>query len=122
MTKDELNKIQKSAASGEGPWRSWPERMALKTVLKRLAQVLPTSTDDDLRKAVAYDSLSEAGKLRFKEGEIIEGETVEVRQEAVEAIHAAETTEELDHILSNLPVDERKKAASLAQARLEELA
>lgn len=123
MTRDELNKVQKvaKAASTDAPWATWPERMALKTVLKRLAQVLPTSTDDDLRKAVAYDNLSEAGKLRFKEGEIIEGEVVEVSQTTVDAINTAGTREELNNILQGLGVEERKKAAPMVAARIKEL-
>lgn len=125
MTRDELNKIQKTAkaSSGDSPWQQWPERMALKTVLKRLTQVLPTSTDDDLRKAVAYDNLSEAGKLHMdkESGDIIEGEVIEVPQAAIEAINSATTKEEVSEVLQGLPVAERKKAAPIASARLKEL-
>lgn len=123
MTKDELNKIQRSvkAQSGDAPWATWPERMALKTVLKRLAQVLPTETDDKLRKAVAYDSLSEAGKLRFKEGEIVEGEVVEVSQATIDAIILADSKEQISEILQGLSVDERKKVATVASNRMKEL-
>lgn len=126
MTRDELDKVQRTvkAQSTDTPWKQWPERMALKTVLKRLTQLLPTSTEDDLRKAVAYDNLSEGGKMRFDKnsGEIIEGEIVEVRQGAIDDIHAANTKEEIQEILQSLPVDERKKAAPLANKRIKELA
>jgi recombination protein RecT len=124
MTREELDKVQRSAKaqSTDSPWRTWPERMALKTVLKRLAQLLPTATDDDLRRAVAYDSLSEAGKLRFKEGEIIEGEVVEVSQATLDAIGQAQSKDEVEEILHGLPIEERKKAAGSASRRIKELA
>lgn len=126
MTRDEINKVQgvAKASSTDSPWKQWPERMALKTVLKRLTQLLPMSTDDALRKAVAYDNLSEAGKLRLdhESGEVIEGEVVEVRQSAIDAIHAAQSREEVNEVLQGLPVDERKKAATIASQRIKELA
>lgn len=78
MTRKEIDKIQNSskAKSTDSPWQTWPERMARKTVLKRLIGDLPTSAED-LQKAVALDSLSEAGKLQFKDGEFIEGQVVD---------------------------------------------
>lgn len=74
MTRKELDKIQATVKSSgtDTPWKQWPERQAIKTVLKRLCQVLPQSSE--MQKAVAYDSLAEVGKLRMRDGEIIEGE------------------------------------------------
>ena len=40
--------------------------MVKKTALKRLTKILPQSSDQDLiQRAVAYDSLSQAGKLKL---------------------------------------------------------
>lgn len=77
MTRKELDKIQKTvkSKSTDAPWQQWPERQAIKTVLKRLTQVLPSNTE--LQTAIAYDSAAEAGKLKMKDGRIIEGEVIE---------------------------------------------
>jgi recombination protein RecT len=77
MTRNELDKIQSTvkSSSTDSPWKMWPERQAIKTVLKRLAQVLPSSAE--LQTAVAYDSSAEAGKLKFKNGNFIEGEVLD---------------------------------------------
>jgi recombination protein RecT len=125
MSRGEIDKIQRTVKtqSTDTPWKAWPERMAIKTVIKRLTQILPKSNDDSLARAVAYDNLSESGKLRFdrESGEIIEGELVEVRQSAIDAIQAATTKEEIAEVLADLPVEERKKAAALANKRIKEL-
>lgn len=82
MTRKELDKIQRTVKSSgaDTPWKQWPERQAIKTVLKRLTQVLPASSE--MQKAVAYDSMAEVGKLRMREGEIIEGEVSSVKASA----------------------------------------
>lgn len=80
MSRKELDKIQATvkSSSTDTPWKQWPERQAIKTVLKRFAQILPSSTtDESLQKAVAMDSLAEAGRLRMDaSGNIIEGQVI----------------------------------------------
>ncbi len=77
MTRKELDKIQESAKakSTDSPWTKWPEMMARKTIVKRGVKLLPTSGEDNrLAFATAFDSWAEAGKLKFEQGQIIEGE------------------------------------------------
>jgi recombination protein RecT len=123
MGRKELDKIQNSAKaqSSDAPWKTWPERMALKTVIKRLTNLLPK--DDVLAKAVAMDSLAEAGKLRLdKQGNVIEGEVVsELPNQIVEAINKAESSQELQNILDELTPAEKKHAQPLVEKRFEEL-
>jgi recombination protein RecT len=46
MTMADIEKIKKSSRSaGSGPWVSWFDQMAKKSVLRRLAKRLPSSTD-----------------------------------------------------------------------------
>jgi recombination protein RecT len=57
MTWKQVMKVKGASASGDkGPWGAWPEEMARKTVIRRLAKRLPLSTDRDgdarLRQAV----------------------------------------------------------------------
>lgn len=77
MSKTELDKVQSTvkAQSTDTPWKQWPERMARKTVLKRLTTDLPSSAED-LQRAATLDSMSEAGKLAYKDGEFLDGELV----------------------------------------------
>lgn len=77
MTRKELDKVRNSskAKSTDAPWTTWPEAMAKKTVIKRAAKMLPSSTADNrLMLAAQFDSWSEAGRLDFKNGQLIEGE------------------------------------------------
>lgn len=126
MTRAELDKIQKTvkSSSTDSPWKAWPERQAIKTVLKRLTQLLPSSTDDALQRAVQLDSLAEAGKLKMdRSGNIIEGELVdEVSQKTKSEIAAAANRTELMAILSALPIKLRKAATGLVNERIAEIA
>lgn len=125
MTRKELDKIQKivKSKSTDTPWQQWPERQSIKTVLKRLTQLLPSSADDLLQKAVRMDSLAEGGKLKVDtSGNIIEGEVVdEVSQKTRGDIAAATTREELTSILGALPVKSRKAATAIVNERLKEI-
>lgn len=48
MNMQQINKVRAvSRASSKGPWVDWPEEMAKKTVLRRLAKMLPSSADID---------------------------------------------------------------------------
>lgn len=51
MSMKDIEKVRaasKSANKSGGPWSVWPDRMALKSVLRRLAKRLPSSTDIDM--------------------------------------------------------------------------
>ena len=80
MTRKELDKVQlgAKAKSTDAPWATWPEAMAKKTVVKRITKLLPTdNTDKRLQYAEAMDSWAQVGRMKFKDGEIIEGEVVD---------------------------------------------
>ena len=103
MTRKQLDKIQQSAkaSSTDAPWAKWATEMARKTVVKRGIKLLPSSGKDSrLQFATALDSWSEAGKLKFSNGEFIEGEgidEVEVAAERKARIQAAvDKRKELD--------------------------
>jgi len=121
MTRKELDKIKNSAKakSTDGPWNQWPERQAIKTVIKRLTQFLPK--DDVLAKAVAMDSLAEAGKLNLdKSGNVIEGEEV-LPKYVTDKIANAKDYDELQQVLDDLNPNEKKLAQPAIDKRLEEL-
>lgn len=74
MSLSEIRKIRESAKakSTDSPWNMWWEAMAKKTVVKRLLTYLPKSSKDNrLTRAVAYDSWAEAGKLAYKNDELV---------------------------------------------------
>lgn len=43
MNIDELNKIKQSSKSAKGPWKTWPEEMMRKSVVKRASKYWPKS-------------------------------------------------------------------------------
>jgi len=48
MNMEQINKIRGvSRSGGRGPWADWPEEMAKKSVLRRIAKYLPSSADLD---------------------------------------------------------------------------
>jgi len=67
MSKGDVDAIRKrSKASGSGPWVTDYERMALKTVLRRLCQLLPRSVEmaDALRIDAETDGIDLAAQVR----------------------------------------------------------
>lgn len=73
LNKEDIAKIRSSsrAKSTDSPWETWGEMMAKKTAVKRLLKYLPSSPKDNrIYLAAQYDSWSEAGKLRLKNGNI----------------------------------------------------
>lgn len=50
---DKVRAASRSSNKSGSPWQVWPERMALKSVLRRLAKRLPSSTDIDM--AAVFD-------------------------------------------------------------------
>jgi len=125
MSPSEIAKIKRTVKANRPgtPWTDWEEKQVRKTVIKQLLKDLPGSRKDNrFKAAVAWDSANEGGrKMRADlEGNIIEGESVEVSVETKEAINKARTKEQLNDILQGLSVGERKQAAPLIQARLTE--
>lgn len=45
MSRADIDKVQRCSQAKNGPWKSWYEEMARKTVLRRLAKKCPLSTD-----------------------------------------------------------------------------
>lgn len=124
MTRKEIEKVQTTAKAQttDSPWKTWWGEMAKKTAVKRLAKLLPSSTEDNrFRKAVEWDSLAEAGKLRYEEGEIVEAPKDAIPVEAQSAIAAATTKEELQEVLAGLSVEDRKNAVKFVNDKMGEL-
>jgi recombination protein RecT len=96
MNKGEIEKVREFVKrqnfGKESPaWREWPERQALKTVIKFAAKQLPSSSEDrrkSLSAAAYIDSLAEVGKLKFNKDtadfERVEEPKVELRQRTPE--------------------------------------
>lgn len=128
VTRAELDKIKKSAkASGPGtPWAEWPVEMAKKTATKRLAKLLPKSSEDNRFKVAAeIDSLQESGKrlvIDAETGEIFGEDPNTLPGEVQAQIDQATTVEQLQGVLRSLPVADQKKAAGAVMAKLKELA
>lgn len=120
LTRKELDKVKASAKakSTDAPWTTWPEAMAKKTALKRLTKVLPK--DDTLARAVAMDSLAEAGKLKLdKEGNVIDGEVADLPKYVVDAIETAKEPSDLQEVLDSLTPAEKKLAQPLIDKKME---
>lgn len=125
MTKSELDKVKNSskAAGDKSPWATWATEMARKTVNKRLTKDLPaSSTDNRLKLAAEIDSLSEAGKLVYADGQFSARAENALPSGVLNQIARASTTTEVNDILQALPVGDRKNAAPAATTRLKELA
>ena len=91
MSLSELKKIKDSAQAKStlSPWNTWEESMIKKTAVKRLLKLLPqSSTDNRINQAAMIDSLAEAGKLSYKDGQFVsqENEAPELTPEQQEAI------------------------------------
>jgi recombination protein RecT len=64
MSEEEIDKVRKSSpASGSkmSPWNTWPDEMRKKTAIKRLAKMLPKSTE--MQRAIDIDNAIVAGKI-----------------------------------------------------------
>lgn len=80
-----------SARSGHSPWKTDFEAMAMKSALRRVCKLVPSSTKDQrLQHASALDEQAELG-LKQHLGELI-GETDAERDAAMESIDVPETT------------------------------
>ncbi|WVD66337.1 recombinase RecT [Orbus sturtevantii] len=60
MTKSQIDKVKETSKAGDiGPWKTYYEEMAKKTVIRRLFKYLPASIE--IQKAVVLDEKAEAG-------------------------------------------------------------
>lgn len=57
MSRGEIEKVRRTSRAQNGPWNTWFEEMAKKTVLRRLAKRCPLSTDKLLDLAGADDNM-----------------------------------------------------------------
>lgn len=73
LTPEELAKVRNASKSGAtGPWATWPEEMAKKTVLKRLLKYLPQSTKQELAMHV-----DDGGYRVNQQGDLVEDDKAE---------------------------------------------
>lgn len=57
MSRGEIEKVRRTSRAQNGPWNTWFEEMAKKTVLRRLAKRCPLSTDKLLDLSSADDNM-----------------------------------------------------------------
>lgn len=84
MTVEDVNKIRAMSRSGQnGPWASWWEEMAKKTVIRRLSKRLPSSSDredDEFQRTVTRDD--ELYQVDDQAGTTVGDDKVEVQPPA----------------------------------------
>jgi recombination protein RecT len=84
MSKAQVDSIRaRSKSSGNGPWVTDFEPMALKTVIRRMFKYLPVSIE--VQRAVGLDEMAEAG-VNQDNGMVFEGESVPVDDPAAEEV------------------------------------
>lgn len=80
MLRWEIDRIQTKSAGAkrsDSPWRLWPDRMSLKTVVRRGCKLLPTSAERlELAQALAIDDAAETGKSQAAAFVVDAGETL----------------------------------------------
>lgn len=113
--------FSQSFKSGYGPWKDNFPAMALKTVSKlNLAKNGPLSTE--MQTAITSDqAVIRDDKPDYIDGEEGDVTIPELPQAAIDAIAEATTTEELEGIVTDLTVDQRKAAVPLINARMTEI-
>ncbi len=100
LTLDQVNAVKArspSARSGRSPWTTDFEAMAKKTALRRLAKLLPMSSEKlaPFVKAVDFDERAELGLKQHFDTEITDamGETNESTQEEQEEVSTTDSSE-----------------------------
>ena len=63
MNIDELNKIKSASKAANGPWKTWPEEMMRKSVVKRASKYWPTRE----RLSLATDAINQHEGINFQE-------------------------------------------------------
>jgi recombination protein RecT len=124
MNRSEIDKVRNSAkaSSTDAPWNTWGTEMVRKSVSKRLSKSLPASTTDNrLKIAAEVDSLAEAGKLRYIEGEFTEAPKNALPSGIETKIAAATTPAELSAVLGSLTPADKGLAQPFVEQRLKEL-
>lgn len=76
MWREDVDKVMKDSPSGGkgGPWASHYEEMGLKTVLRRLCKLLPSSTE--MQRAIGLDEMAEAGIQQRLDVEVLESSEI----------------------------------------------
>jgi recombination protein RecT len=105
MYRRDLEKIRKRSKSADsGPWVTDPEEMCKKTVIRRLAKLLPASTEK-LQRVVELDEQAEAGISQ--QFDLLD--TAAIESQPMEAIEAPKSA--LDQVVEE---GKRKKAGKPA--------
>lgn len=112
MTKDEIDKVRKSARGADSPyspWNKWYEEMAKKTVVKRLSKLLPLSvevqklvrTDETTKSRIDKDMTIVPDETNWADG-IVDVSAIEQHKEAANSPVEAQTQ-------AQPPVDTKQK-------------
>lgn len=72
---EKVRAVSKTAHHPDSPWRKWPDRMWLKTVIRELAKFVPTSAED--RRTGGPVEIEELPPLVLHDGDFVDGEIVD---------------------------------------------
>jgi recombination protein RecT len=122
---DDLRKIRASSPAGDrGPWASWPERMAMKSAMRRLLKALPAADSGTLERARQHVLEQDAGadgsfraSLELPEKRPAKPEdTTDLEARAIAAISEAATPDQLADVWSGIRAEFRELEADLSLA------
>lgn len=105
MTWPEIMKVR-AMGSQSGPWQSWPDEMARKTVIRRLYKRLPSSTEMDrylnatpvVEQALAPTFADQLQHAQLPDPSSYETTTFHMIADARLAISEAETADQVNHV------------------------
>jgi recombination protein RecT len=138
MSRSEIDKVQRCSKAESGPWKSWYNEMARKTVLRRLAKKCPLSTDTLIDLASKDDEMydlsaveqppSQIEQMRAKlqaipadqiEGQLPEVEPEDESQDPSEPATIEEVGEAIKHELR--PFKDEASALAAMEASLKDM-
>jgi recombination protein RecT len=118
----DLARIRDSSPAGDrGPWGSWPDRMAMKSAIRRLLKRLPASEVGTLARAQAAIAEIDDGEgtdyraeLRAPERPAVQpDDTSELEARALEALGSADALEQLETTWRGVRAEFRQARADL---------
>lgn len=107
MSSDDIRRVQSMGAEN-GPWKSWPDEMARKTVIRRLYKRLPSSTEMDrylnatpvVERELAPQVADTLRHAELPDPASYESSTFHMIADARLAISEADTAEQVHHVFS----------------------
>lgn len=122
---EDLRKIRASSpAADSGPWKSWPERMAMKSAMRRLLKKLPAADIGTLARATAHVIEHDDGEGEAYQAAVQSparspsspADTAPLEARALEAISEAGSSADLAQAWSGIRAEFRAAAADVPLA------